>query len=113
MNLQLNGAVLNPPSFLGDDEIAKCKTYREAVRLSWAHRRVKAMTQRTLAEYAGLYYQHVNDYIHSDDAPHRRNLPADKLNAWASVTGNWAVQQWLARQDNLTLMEEVISRRAA
>lgn len=113
MKLMLNGAALNPPAFLPEEEVAKCATYRDAVRLSWAHRRIKAMTLRTLAETVDIYAPHVTDYLHPDDATSRRNLPADKLNAWASVVGNWGVQQWLLRQSQLTIMEEVIAQRAA
>lgn len=111
--LRLMGGMVQAPSFLPDELIAGCKTYREAVRLSWLHRRIKAMTLRTLAELTEAYPSHVSDYLHADDASKRRNLPADKINAWASVTGNWAVQQWLARQSKLTFMEEVLAKRAA
>lgn len=111
--LRLMGGAVSAPSFLPDELIAACQTYREAVRLSWLHRRVKAMTLRTLAELTDVYPSHVSDYLHADDKPGRRNLPAEKINAWASITGNWAVQQWLARQSKLTFMEEVLAKRAA
>jgi hypothetical protein len=71
------------------------------------------MTQRTVAELAECYPSHVSDYLAADDKPSRRDLPAEKLNSWASVVGNWGVQQWLMRQAKLTLMEELISQRAA
>lgn len=111
--LRLMGGMVQAPSFLPDELIAGCKTYREAVRLSWLHRRIKAMTLRTLAELTESYAPHISDYLHQDDSPKRRNLPADKINAWSAVTGNWAVQQWLARQSKLTFMEEVLAKRAA
>lgn len=111
--LGLMGGVLNAPEFLPDEVIVQCSTYREIVRASWAHRRIKGMTQRTLAERIGCYASHVSDYLQADDKPSRRDLPAECLNAWAATVGNWAVQQWLARQSKLTIMEEVIARRAA
>lgn len=111
--LRLIGGTLYAPSFLPDSEIAACGSYRAAVRLSWMHRRTKAMTQKTIAELIGGYSSHISDYLNQDDKPSRRSLPADKLDAWAATVGNWAVQQWLMRQSKLTLMEEVIARRAA
>lgn len=111
--LKLFGGMVNAPSFLPADVVAACSTYREAVRLSWAHRRIKGMTQRTVAELAECYPSHVSDYLAADDKPSRRDLPAEKLNNWASVVGNWGVQQWLMQQAKLTVMEEVIARKAA
>jgi hypothetical protein len=112
-DLGLMGGVVNGPSFLPTDVVSNCTTYREIVRVSWAHRRIKAMTQRTLAERVGCYPSHVSDYLQADDKPSRRDLPAERLNAWAATVGNWGVQQWLARQSKLTIMEEVIAARAA
>lgn len=111
--LGLMGGAVNGPAFLAPEVVAKCSTYREIVRVSWAHRRVKAMTQRSLAEHVGCYPSHVSDYLQADDKPSRRDLPAERLNAWAATVGNWGVQQWLARQSKLTIMEEVIAQRAA
>lgn len=111
--LRLLGGVVNGPAFLPADVIDACATYREAVRISWAHRRIKAMTQRTLAELIESYPSHVSDYLHADDKDSRRNLPGDRLNAFAAAVGNWGVQQWLMHQAKLTLMEEVIAARAA
>lgn len=111
--LKLFGGVIQAPAFLPAEVISSCKSYREAVRASWAHRRIKGMTQRTLAELTECYASHMSDYLAVDDKTSRRSLPADKLNAWAAVTGNWGVQQWLMAQAQLTLMEEVIARKAA
>ena len=111
--LGLMGGAVNGPSFLPNEEVSKCKTYREIVRLSWAHRRSKGMTKASLAEKIGCYASHVTDYLHADDKPQRRDLPAKRLNDWAAVVGNWGVQQWLNRQSKLTIMEEVIAQRAA
>lgn len=112
-DLALMGGVVNGPGFLPADVVSKCMTYREIVRVSWSHRRIKGMTQRTLAEHVGCYPSHVSDYLQADDKPSRRDLPAERLNAWAATVGNWGVQQWLARQSKLTIMEEVIAARAA
>lgn len=111
--LKLFGGMVNGPAFLPVEVIAACATYRDAVRLSWAHRRIKNMHRCVLAELIGRLPQHVSDYLAADDQPLRRSLPAECLNAWACAVGNFGVQQWLARQSQLTLMEEVISQRAA
>lgn len=111
--LGLVGGAVNGPAFLPNEVVAKCATYREIVRISWAHRRIKAMTKLRLAECIECYPSHVSDYLHADDKPARRDLPAKRLNAWAATVGNWGVQQWLARQGALTYMEEVIAQRAA
>ncbi len=89
-----------------------CKTWREAVRMCWALRRVHLMTQRQLAAEAGLRPQLVSDYLHADDAPHRRDLPADAINAFQSVAGNTLLVQWLAARDSLTVLEEMQATRA-
>jgi hypothetical protein len=114
-DLHLFGGVVRAPEFLPADVIAECRTYREAVRMAWAHRRIKAMTQRSLAERTECYPSHVSDYLHPDDKPARRSLPADKVSAFCGAVGNWGVQQWLNKQSRLTIMEEVIAiaQRAA
>jgi hypothetical protein len=111
--LKMFGGVVHAPAFLPTDAVLACGTFREVVRLSWTHRRIKAMTLRTLAERIECYPSHISDYLAQDDKPTRRNLSAEKLNAWASAVGNWGVQQWLARQSKLTILEEVIAERAA
>jgi hypothetical protein len=107
MHLGLFGGVLNAPQPLPLELVANCATYRDAVRLSWAHRRIQAMTLRTLAERIGSYPSHVTDYLKEDDAPSRRNLPADKLGAWCCAIGNLAVQQWLQIDAERQLFESL------
>lgn len=107
MHLGLFGGVLNAPQPLPLELVANCATYREVVRLSWAHRRSKGMTLRSLAELIGTYASHVTDYLNEDDAPTRRNLPADKLGSWCCVVGNLAVQQWLQIDAERQLMSSL------
>jgi hypothetical protein len=113
MQLGLMGGMLQAPQALPVEDVAQCNTYREAVRLSWANRRSKAMTMRTLAELIDAYPQHVTDYLHSDDNHKRRDLPADKLGAWCCVVGNLAVQQWLSIDAERELIKSIQDRRAA
>jgi len=97
--------------YLPDELIATCCSYKAAVRLCWAHRRIQGMTKRTLAEIAGLYPSHVSDYLSQDDS--KRCLPADRISMFEEVCGNRAITQWEMKQRGLTIMEEVIARRAA
>jgi hypothetical protein len=111
--LRLFGGVINAPAFLPQEEIAKCLTYREAVRLSWAHRRDKGLLKRTLAERINSYAPHVTDYLNGDDLPKRRDLPAEKLAAWACAVGNFGVQQWLEMDAHRELLRQAQERQAA
>lgn len=87
------------------------KSYREACRLAWDLRRVRNLTQRTLAEHAGLYTSHVSDHFSAHES--RRELPARSIAAVESVLGNTVISQWLALQSNLTILEEIQARRSA
>jgi hypothetical protein len=106
MPLGLMGGMLQAPQPLPMETVAQCKTYRDAVRLSWAHRRSSGMTLRTLAEL-------ITDYLHKDDGIKRRDLPADKLGAWCCVVGNLAVQQWLSIDAERELLKSLNGRIAA
>lgn len=111
--LGLFGGVSYQPEFLPQEEVARCESYRDAVRLSWLHRRIKGMTQATIAERMGTYPAHVTDYMHMDDDPKRRNLPASKLGMWACHVGNWGVQQWIEIDAQRQLDRFNDERRAA
>lgn len=106
-------ARVNAPSAAPNQWIRYAKTYRQAVRLAWKFREDKGMTKATLASEAGLYPQHVTDYLHEDDGPKRRDLPADKLAAFEKVVGNSIVSQWLAAQSQLTVLEELQATKVA
>ncbi|MEB0133802.1 XRE family transcriptional regulator [Actimicrobium sp. CCC2.4] len=97
--------------------ILAVETFRDACRMSWMHRRVHGMTLRTLAEVSGLYPSHVTDYLNQCDTDKhgkaRRDLPASKIAAFESVTGNTYVSQWLALQSGLTVLESLIAERKA
>lgn len=98
---------IDGPSVVPSALLRQVTTYRQAVRLCWQLRRVHYMTQLQLAGEAGLYAKHVSDYLHLDDGPNRRSLPAEKISAVQAACGNTAVTQFLARRDNLTVLEEV------
>lgn len=104
---------LDGPSVAPEQCVARAKTYREAVRLAWQLRRVHFMTRQQLASEAGLYPQHVTDYLHEDDHPKRRDLPAHHIHAFNVVVGNTLVSQWLAHLDGLTILEEMQATKAA
>jgi len=109
--LPLAFGVSKTSEYLPDDLIASCGAYKAAVRLCWVYRRIQGMTKRTLAERAGLYPSHVSDYLSQDES--KRDLPADSISAVETICGNRAITQWEMKQRGLTIMEEVIARRAA
>jgi len=104
---------LDGPKAVPRSVIHQCPTYRDAVRMAWQLKRVKNLTKRMLAAEAGLYAPHVTDYLHADDKPSRRDLPADKVAEFESVVGNRVVSQWLAAQSQLTVLEEFQAERMA
>ena len=105
--------VVPEPRFATDAELALCKSYREAVRLSWELRVSRGMTQATAAERTGLYAPHLSEFLNKDDKPSRRDLPMDKVKNWCYVVGNWVVLQYITRDAQLNIMEEMIAQRAA
>lgn len=104
---------IDAPAVVPTSLLATASTYRQAVRLCWALRRVRNMTQRHLAVVAGLRPQLVTDYLNPDDRPGRRDLPADRIADFEQACGNSAVTQWLAARHRFTLLEELQAERAA
>lgn len=104
---------LDGPSVVPMELVKACVTYRQAVRMAWQRRRVDYMTQNQLAAEAGLYPQHVSDYLAKDDKSSRRDLPAGCISRFESVVGNTLVSQWVAAQSKLTVLEEMQATRAA
>lgn len=102
---------LDAPSVVPSEAIARLRSYREAVRFCWQHRRVRNMTKARLAEEAGLYAPHVTCYL-SDDC-RKRDLPGSCIKAFEWACGNTTVSQWLAMQAQLTVAEESIADKAA
>jgi hypothetical protein len=100
---------LDAPAVVPPAEIAKCKTYRDAVKLCWRLRRVRNMTQRQLAEEAGLYAPHVSCYLHDTDRS--RDLPGSAVRAFEMACGNTAISQWHSLQAQLTVVEEMQAMR--
>jgi hypothetical protein len=103
--------VLESPKVYPRAVIETARSYRQAVRLAWQKRRVWGMTRQQLAAEAGLYASHVSDYLHEDDKPARRDLPAYKVAEFEAVVGNRIVSQWLAMQADFTVMEEMKADR--
>lgn len=104
---------LDGPSTAPYALVSMAKTYRQAVRLAWASRRIHYATQRQLAAEAGLYAPHVSDYLAQDDKPSRRSLPAEHIPGFEAFVGNTIITQWIAAQANLTVLEELQATRAA
>lgn len=118
MNFSIDGQMslpllcrLDAPSVVPAEHIKACESYRDAVRLCWALRRVKAMTTLTLAEQAGFPSNHRSDYLSDNDE--RRELPAKYIKAFEYVAGNTAISQWVAMNAKLTVIEELQAQRVA
>lgn len=112
MPLPLMGGVIQAQRLVVPiNVVMSLSSYRHACRLAWKLRSPR-ITQRTLAELAGLYPSHVSDYfsVHGD----RRELPARHVGAVCSVLGNTVIVQWLAQAGQVTLLEELQAvRRSA
>lgn len=111
--LPLLGGVVQAQRLIVPPEIIMgIKSWRHACRLAWRLRRPKGMTQRTLAELAGLHPPHVSAYfsVHAD----RRELPARYIASVEGVIQNTVMSQWLAHSSKLTVLEEIqVARRRA
>lgn len=103
---------VDAPSVAPEQWVRLARTYRQAVRVAWQLRRVHFMTRRQLAAEAGLYPQHVTDYLHEDDGPARRDLPAEAIPRFEAVVGNTLISQWLAAHARLTVLEEITATKA-
>lgn len=100
-------ARMEGPHVVPPELMRTAKTYRQAVRLCWALRRLRKLTFRQLAAECGLIYQHVGDYFNADDKPGRRELPAEAVRLVEAYLGNTAITQWHNRNARLTVLEEI------
>jgi transcriptional regulator with XRE-family HTH domain len=73
----------------GDDEEQAVKA---AIKWAWNHRRVKMMTQRSLADHVGVKAPHLANILNG-----KKYLPPHKLNAFEWVVGNRALSLTLER----------------
>jgi hypothetical protein len=104
-------ARMEGPAVVPAELMRTVKTYRQAVRLCWALRRLRKLTFRQLAVECDLIYQHVGDYFNEDDKPGRRDLPAEAVRSVEALLGNTAVTQWHVRNAALTCIEELQALR--
>lgn len=109
-------AALRKAEFLPDDLIDACQSFREVVWLSWELRKRRGLTKAALAVECGLYASHVTQFVNQQPldkkGKRRADLPASKVAAFEASVGNRGVSQYLCRVGQLTLMEEVIAKRA-
>ncbi len=99
------------PRLVAADVISVIRTYREAVRTCWDLRTRRHLTKRALAEATGLYATHLSDYL--SELENKRELPARHIVAFENECGNRVITQWIARQANLTILEQYIARAVA
>lgn len=103
--------VYDGPRLVDLSIVDACTDYREAVRICWSLRTRRNLTQRLLAEEAGLYAPHVSDYLSTKR--NKRSLPAEAIAAVEVACGNRFITQWHTRRAGLTILEQFIARRAA
>lgn len=102
---------LDGPSVVPTQYVKQCRTYRDAVLMCWALRRIKRMSSLGMAEAVGMPTHLRSDYLSADDS--KREMPAKHIPAFEAVCGNTCVSQWLALQAKLTVIEEVQADRMA
>lgn len=108
--LPLFGGVVQAQRLVVPPEVIMgLRTFRHACRLAWKLRQPR-ITQRTLAELAGLYPSHVSDYFSVHE--HRREMPAKHIGQAEAVLGNTVMSQWVAQQSHLTVLEEMQAARS-
>jgi hypothetical protein len=103
-------AEIAPPEEVDWELIAQCVSFRDAVRLCWNLRRLR-VSKAVLADMAQLHPPHVTDYLHPDDDPKRRSLPAARIPVFQRVCGNKAITQWLVFQMGDRPMEQPAGAR--
>lgn len=108
-------ARVEAPHIVAPEIMRIVKTYRQAVRLCLhiARSRRPGLKLTDIAAACGLTRQHVTDYFHEDDKPHRRSLPPEDVHAVEDYLGNSAISQWHARGARFTVLEELQAGRAA
>ena len=105
-------SVYSAPVFVATQTVAICDTWRSAVRMAYELRQRRQMTRKQLAEEVGCWPSHLTDYLCAEPRP--RELPARFVAAFEVAVGNRLLSQWLTRQCQLTLVEEILDiRRAA
>lgn len=109
----IGGVVQAQRLVIPPEAVRGLKTWRHACRLAWRLRNPRNLTQRQLvAAVPGLYASHVSDYFSAN--PARRELPARWVGPVQAVLGNLVMSQWLAMDQDTTLIEELqYIRRAA
>lgn len=116
LELKLMGRV-DAPSAVAASDVAKVCTYRQAVCIAWANRRVKGMTNTTLCELTGMRPSHVSDYLNWQEFDKKgrdlRDMPSKYIKAFESAVGNTLVSQWVAMEAGLTVLEGVMADQKA
>jgi len=101
--------------FVSREQIAACVSFRDAVCLAWDNRAVRGMTQRTCAELLDVPPSHMSNMLNRQAVDRhgkaRQDLPARLVAGFQRVVGNDVVSQWLTRDAQLTLLEEMLQRQ--
>lgn len=108
---------LQQAKWVDQDIVDSWSSYREAVLWCWANRpnrgKNEPQDQRMACHYVDCKHPpHFSRYVNpTSKAP--MDLPADLVGAFQAYTGWRGINQYNAKLNHITIMEEVISRRAA
>lgn len=104
-----------PKRFAPEDQIAKCETYRDAVRLAWKCRVSPHMTQVQLAELTGIPPSHISQILNEQPCDKHgkahKDLQAKHVTAFERAVGNHIVKQWITADGDLRILEFVMASK--
>ncbi|HYC00376.1 MAG TPA: hypothetical protein VEA35_13500 [Ramlibacter sp.] len=108
---------LGPAQWVPESEVAKWRSYREAVVWCWLNQRhyvgMNETARRTLfANHAGMHAPHASRCF-KPDSKSPMDLPQRCIRSFETFTGWRGVRQWQLKDAELTAMEQVIEQRRA
>jgi hypothetical protein len=80
---------VQPPEWLDEQWIVRCRSEKDAIALCWAKRRRKSLTVRQAAEELGIPASHLSNIIAG-----KKYLPHDFRARFQQMCGNWAIRQY-------------------
>lgn len=107
---------LEKAEWVPDSVVTGWMSYRDAVIWCWTHRPHRGMNdpddQAMFARRSGVHAPHMSRYVNPrTKAP--MDMKPELIPEFEAYTGWRGISQYLARRGKATLMEEVISKRAA
>lgn len=108
--------MLATSKWVSPETVAGWVSYRDAVVWCWHNRPHRGLNdpddQALFARHAGVHAPHMSRYV----SPHSKapmDMKPDLIPAFEAYTGHRGVTQYLAKQGEITPMEQVIAEKAA